>query len=246
MTLEEIWAECGRLLNDPNNQRWSQSVLTTRANEATTIIQGYTNAIKTKETLTPTADDPEVSVDSNTIDIVRVRLTLPNGNKKKIEGITREELDYRYANWENFEAGEPDLWWFDATNGKINLVRKPDSAHAITNALNVWEVRKPTDLSSSSDIPFDSNTPMVPYHMAIVHWVVAQCWMDDGTQEGLSKARFHRSGILDKPGEFEIQIMRIREDFDSPEDVPSRILWKPEGGRVNSWSQRSKSAPLGW
>jgi hypothetical protein len=87
---------------------------------------------------------------------------LPSGEKKPIEGISREELDYRYPNWENWTAGEPSLFWFDGTNAKINLVCKPSAAYALTNALKVWEIRVPANMTAAADIPFDSNTPMIP------------------------------------------------------------------------------------
>ncbi len=244
MNLSQLFAEIGRLLNDPSNDRWSQSVLTTRINEAQTIVQGYTSAVKTKELLTPTADVAAISVSALTLDILRVTLTLPSGRVKPIEGISREELDYRFPDWMNLGSGEPDLYWFDGTNAQVNLVGPPGSSYATSNALSVWEVRKPADLAAASDIPFDSNTPMVPYHLSIVHWVVAQCWMDDATPESLAKSKFHKSGMLERPGEFEKQIMRIREDFDAPVDIPERILWRPQGGRLARRGFASKSYPF--
>ncbi len=246
MNLSNIWSECGRLLNDPNNDRWSQSVLTTRANEAQTIVQALTKAVKIKETLTPTAETQEVSVNSSTLDILRVTLTLASGDKKVLEGIPREELDYRVPDWENLGSGEPTMYFFDASNAQINLVRKPDSEHAIASSLSVWEVRKPADMDDSADIPFDSNTPMTPYHLSVCHWVVAQCWMDDGTPEGLQKSKFHKSGMFERPGEFEKQIMLIRADFDNPTDIPAKVLWRPQGGRLGRTNRLSKSNPLGF
>jgi hypothetical protein len=240
----ELWAEEGRLLNDPNNERWITSVLQARNNQAQTIVQGYTSAVKVKETLTPTADTAPVTINSSSLDIMRVTLTLPSGQVKPIEGIAREELDYRYPNWENWTSGEPSLYWFDGSNSQINLVAKPSAAYALTDALKVWEVRKPADMTAGTDTPFDSNTPMVPYHLAIAHWTVAQCWLDDGTPEALAKSRFHRSGALERPGEFEKQILRIREDFDTPVDIPARILWRPQGGRLGRGGVRSKSYPF--
>lgn len=245
MDLSQIWAECGRLLNDPNNERWIQSVLTFRANQAQTIIQGYTKSVKTKELVTPTANVSQVTVDTDAMDILRVTLTKSDGNIKIIEGISREELDYRYPNWPNLDPGEPNVYWFDATNSQINLIPAPSSQYALTDALSVWEIQRPTDLSSSSDVPFSSNTQMVPYHLAIVHWVVAQCWIDEGTSEALGKSRFHRSGLLERPGEFEKQIMRITNEFDNPTDVPARILWRPQGGRLGRTNRFNKSDPLG-
>jgi hypothetical protein len=246
MDLSGIWVEAGRLLNDPNNDRWTQAVLTTRANEAQTIVQALTKAVKIKESLTPTADTQEVTINTSTIDILRVVLTLPNGDKKIIEGIPREELDYRMPGWENLDSGEPDMYFFDASNAQINLVRKPSSTYAIASSLEVWEARKPADMDDSADIPFDSNVPMTPYHLSVVHWVVAQCWMDDGTPESLAKAKFHKSGILERPGEFEKQIILIRADFDNPTDIPANILWRPQGGRLGRTNRLSKTNPLGF
>lgn len=244
MIQSELFAEEGRLLNDPNNDRWATSVLQARNNQAQTIIQGYTNAVKTKETLTPTAESAEVTIDTDTLDIMRVTLTLPSGEKKIIEGISREELDYRYPNWENWTSGEPSLYWFDGSNAKINLVPKPTASYAIASSLAVWEVQKPAAMTAGTDTPFDSNVPMTPYHLSIVHWTVAQCWMDDATPEALAKSKFHRSGALERPGEFEKQILRIREDFDTPTDIPARILWRPQGGRLSRGGLRSKSYPF--
>lgn len=247
MDRDALDAEIGRLLNDPNHDTWSTSVLHSREDLAQTEITGYTNSVKTKETLTPTADTAEVTVSELTIDIVRARWTLPNGEKKPLDGTPRAELDFRYPNWENWSPGEPITWFFDATNRQMVLVPAPDAAHAIASALDAWEVRQPASLSAGSSVPFDNVALMVPYHMAIVHWVVAQCWMDRGDPESLGKAKFHKSGILTGPnaGQYELQLMRIIDKFDRPEDIPARIQWKPQGGRVGGWNVRSKSSPLG-
>ena len=245
MDLAGIWAETGRLLNDPNNDRWSQSVLTTRANLAATSILAYSNAVKTKETLTPVAGTATVSVDSDTMDIIRVDIKRDDGDWVKLHGYLRDQLDFEDPNWQQRDDGAPIAYWWDGTNQQINLVPAPDSANAITDGLRVWEVLKPADMASSSDVPFDSNAAMIPYHLAICHWVAAQCWMDDGTPEALAKARFHRSGLMDKPGEFEREMKKLIRKFDSPEDVPARILWRPSGGRVSQSGFRSKANPLG-
>lgn len=246
MDLGEIFQECGRLLNDPNNDRWNQTILTFRANQAQTIVQGYTKAVKSKEVLTATAGLATVNLDTDTMDVFRVSITRADGNKEKLEGIRREELDFRYPNWENLSNGRPEVYWFDGTNGQINLVPKPDAGNAVTNGIQVWEVLKPADMIASADLPFDGSTPMIPYHLSIIHWVVAQCWLDDGTPEALAKSQFHRSGNMERPGEFEKQIIRIVGEFDAPSDIPARILWKPQGGRLGRAGQPSKSYPFSW
>jgi len=70
--------------------------------------------------------------------------------------------------------------------------------------------------------------------------------MDDGTPEALAKARFHKSGSMLHPGEYEKQLGRIMAEFDSPDIIQSQVLWKPEGGRAGGWGFPSKSNPLPW
>jgi hypothetical protein len=243
MQLSDLQAEIGRLLSDPNNDRWPASVLTTRINLAQTEIQGYCNAVKTTETLTPVANQATLAVNANTMDIIRATKTLTTGDVVPFKGMSREELDFQYPTWKQWTSGEPITWWWDGSNQQINLVPVPDASNAITNGITVWEIRKPADLAASTDIPFDSNTGMIPYHLAICHWVAAYCFMDNGTAEALAKSKFHRSGSMQSPGQYELELKRIMEKFDAPEAIPDRILWKPEGGRTGSWGP-SKAFPL--
>lgn len=245
MDRSALEAEVGRLLNDPNHDRWSTAVIDSRLDMAQTYVQAFVNAVKTKETLTPTANTAEVSLNANTIDITRVRWTFPNGDKRKLEGMSRIDLDFYHPNWENWTAGEPKTWFFDPSNAQLVIVPAPDAIHAITNALDVWEVRNPASLSSSSSIPFDSASLMAAFHMPLVHWTVAQCFMDNATPESLSLAKFHRSGSLQSPGEFENQMKLLLDKWEAPEDIPTSVKWKPQGGRIGGWSARSKSSPLG-
>jgi hypothetical protein len=244
MQVSDFYAEIGRLLGDPSNDRWSQSVLLTRMNRSQTKIIILTNSVKTKETLTPVAATDTVQLDTDTIDIIRVDINRTNGDWFKLRGYLRDQLDFEVPNWQQFTDGEPLCYWWDGTNQQINLVPAPDSANAIANGLRVWEIQKPADMAASSDQPFGSNAAMIPYHDAIVHDVVADCWQDDGTPEAMQKSRFHRSGIMDRPGEFEMAIKRINAKFDAPEDIPVRILWRPEGGRASKAGVITKDNPF--
>lgn len=244
MDVSSMYSEAGRLLNDPNNDRWSQSTLLTRFNLAQTKVLAYTNSVKTLETLTPVASDPEVQLDTDVIDIIRVDIVRSDGSIFKLKGYLRDQLDFDYPNWQQLDDGEPLAYWWDGTNQKINLVPAPDAANAITNGLKVWEVQNPVALSVSTDVPFSSNAAMIPYHLAIVHWAVAQCWMDDATPEAMAKSKFHRSGLMERPGQFELEIQRILAKFDAPKDIPARILWKPAGGRLGNRGTDRKATPI--
>lgn len=234
MDVSALYTDIGLKLNDPLNQRWTTAILLPRINRSQSKIQILTNAVKTLETLTPVAATDTVQLDTDVIDIIRVHIQRSNGDWVKLNGKFLDQLDFEEPNWQQIEDGEPRLYWWDGTNQQINLVPAPDSANAITNGLKVWEIQKPADVVNTSDVPFNSNAAMIPYHDAVVHDVVADCWPDDGTPESMAKARFHRSGLMDRPGEFEKAIMRINSRFDTPEDIPARILWRPQGGRVGS------------
>jgi hypothetical protein len=242
MQVSDFYAEIGRLLADPNNQRWGQDVLLTRMNRSQTKVLILTNSVKTREVLTPVAATSAVQLDTDTIDIIRVDIQRTDGSWVKLRGYLRDQLDFEFPNWQQLEDGEPLGYWWDGTNQQLNLVPAPDSVNAITDGLRVWEIQKPEDMSDSSDQPFGSNAAMIPYHMAIAHDVVADCFQDDATPEALSKSRFHRSGLMAKPGEFELEIMRINSKFDAPEDIPVRILWQPTGGRASRGSYDRKGS----
>ena len=245
MELSELYTEIGQLLNDRNNQRWPKTVLLPRINQAQIQVLGYTNSVKTKETLTPVAGTADVQLDTDVMDIIRVYIKNSSDEWKKLGGMLRDQLDFTDPNWQNLDDNEPQVYTWDGTTQKLTLVPAPTSAWANTDGLIVWEVQKPSDLSGTTDVPFGSNNAMIPYHMAIAYWVAAQCWMDDGTPEALAKSRFHRSMNFGRPGNFETEIKRIWSKFDTPEDIPARILWRPTGGRANSKGIFTKSNPLG-
>lgn len=245
MNVTEMNGEIGRLLNDPNNQRWGTDILLFRMNQATTAVLAYTNAVKTKETLTPVASTAEVQLDTDVMDVIRVDIMNSNSEWKPLEGILRDQLDFKAPNWQQLSAGEPGLWTWDGTNQQLVLVPAPDTSWANSSGLRVWEIQKPADMTAVSDVPFSSNAAMIPYHLSIVHWVVAQCWIDDGTPEALGKSKFHRSDDFSRPGKFEAEIKKIKARFDQPEGIPIKLLWRPTGGRATLGSFDRKSNPLG-
>lgn len=188
--------------------------------------------MKTVETLTPTADTKEVDLANDTLDITRVTLTDSDGDVHVLTGKSRDELDFYFPDWETWSSGLPIHYFYDASENDLILVPAPSSTYATTDALKVWEIQPPASLTSDSSEPFDANQAMQSYAYSIVHWVVAQCWMDDGTPEALAKSRFHKSGSFEAPGEFEKYIKMIRAKFDAPSMVPARIKWLPQGGRL--------------
>lgn len=247
MNLLEIEDECGRLLSDPNHDRWPLSTLLIRINQAQTEIQSYTNAIKQSVSYNPTASVNYITLSSDLLTVLSATKTLTNGNVLPLPLITIQELNYLYPDFRQWTTGEPLYCYLDGTYQKLYLVPAPDAIFASTvGAIGTYESQVPTALVNSTDIPFDSFVPMVPFHYSIIHWVVAVCWEDDATPEALGKSRFHKSGNLLNPGEYEKELGRILAEFDIAEQASSRILFRPQGGRIGTWAFPSKSSPLNW
>ena len=245
MLRSEIESEIGRLLADPSNDRWSVDVIRERIEFAQAEVQALTGAVKTVETLTPTVDTAEVTLNNQILDIVRATLTDSGGTIHVLEGRSRDDLDFYIPNWVNAGSGQPVNFYFDPSTYQLVLYPKPSDSFAQTDGLKVWEVKIPAELASSTDEPFDGNTLMRAYTMSVVHWVVAQCWMDDATPESLSKSKFHKTNNMDNPGEYEKVIKKINAKFNSPSIIPARIKWQPQGGRSGSGQWPTKSNPLG-
>lgn len=246
MQRSQLEDQIGRLLGDKDHTRWPTDVIDTRLELAQTEVQALTNAVKTIETLTPTANTAEVTVDNDTLDILRVTLTETDGTINVLEGRNREDLDFYEPTWPNLQPDKPRTYYFDASNARIVLVPAPSATYAITNALKVWEVQIPTAMTSDASIPFDANLLMRAYQMSLVHWVVAICFMDNGDPESLGKSKFHKTNDINNPGEYEKVLKLINAKFDSPVDIPARILGPyPQGGRRGAMNRLSKADPIG-
>jgi len=245
MDRQSLETEIGYLLGDPQHSRWSVTKLRERIEYAQQQVQALTNAIKQVNTYTPVADTKEVTVGSDIVDITRATFTDSSGEIRPLTGKSRIDWDFYHPNWENEDSGLPTEFSYDASNRQVILRPKPSSDHANADALKLWEVNIPTVLSGSTSEPFEANQAMQNYAMSIVHWVVAQCFQDDGTPEALSKSRFHRSNNVDDPGEFEKWIKLINSKFNAVTEIPARVKWYPQGGRVGGIGRPSKTNPLG-
>lgn len=240
MNLGELKAECGRLLNDTNHQRWSESLLTTRLNLAQDEVVAYTDVYKIYAAASVSAGVDSTILDSATMDVNRVYLDYGD-EQYPLTGMSTVELDYRYPGWYNWSDSRPQVYSYDQVTRTITFHPAPDKDIIV----NMFQLVKPADLSLDTEVPFDSNVALIPYHISLVHWTVAQCWMDDGTPESLSKSMFHKTGNILKPGQYELQLKRIMDKFDGSENIQNHILWKSQGGRRGSWGT-SKSYPLGY
>lgn len=253
MQRSDLEAEIGRLLGDPNNTRWSTAIIDTRLDAAEVDVLVYTNSVKQSNSYTPVASSSYVTVNTKLIDVLRATYTLPDGTVKSqnrgFDPISTWDLDFNRPNWRNESPGEPILWSFDASNNRVILVPPPDSAHLLASGLTLLEVASPTtplSQGTSTSVPWDSNSLMVPYNRALVYWVVSECLKDNNDTDSLNKAKYFRSNDLQQPGEYEREVKKILMKFDVPEAIPASVKYQPTGGRISGSGMNQKSNPLGW
>lgn len=245
MNLQDLWRNCGALLNDRNNERWSQETLTERLNLAQTEVATATKVLEEKSNLTFIANQARYSVDTNDINIVRVVVERLNGGLVTLQGTTREELDFDNPGWQNWGAGDPRTWYYEDASQEIVFVPAPDAnAASVVNPVELTTIQKIADMTVAADIPFAGLAFMIPFHMALVHWAVAYCWMDDATPEALAKSKFHKSDDKDKPGQYDIELARVMGVVGAPIGSNVRIMWKPQGNRYSRYPRISKAYPF--
>lgn len=129
---------------------------------------------------------------------------------------------YASDDWSD-DIGTPKQYYIDVSdpdNQNIFLYPIPQSADAGANLI-VEYVKSPTALSGSTDIPFNSNTLMYPYHHGLAYRGAAFLLLRDPSQENMIKG----SGYLKTSNAI---LTKVIEVFKSAEkEEPYRL----RGGR---------------
>lgn len=255
MTRDQLVAEISRLLNDVGGTRWDPTItIIPRLDAAQIDVQKYAKAVKTTSSYTPTAGVAAVVIGGATglvIDVLRATYTLSDGTilteKNGFKPISRWDLDFMLPNWPNMTPAQPQMWFVDASSQAVVLVPAPDAGSIVANALTLLEVRQPTAISAGTgvSVPFDNTLMMVPFHRALIYWVVAECMRDNNDADSLAKAKYFRSDNRQQPGLYETEIKQILSLFDVPEAIPAAVRFQPQGGRISGNSTlNQKSNPL--
>ena len=226
MTLADILLEIKRSCKEPSvGGHWTDTELLRRINIKTKQIVRYTGCLQKVDTSTTSVSGTQEYTKPSTC----MRLTRVLFDSKKIYNIPISELDGMSA------AGAISHPWTDDSGtpthyyeriDKIGLYPNPDSAETIT----LEYIYSPTDLSTSTDIPFDSVTYLYDYHNLIVFGVLYDCFLEDGNEAMFQEHKKNyqqgmedlRRQMLSKPDEmitFGLQPKHLTGDH-SPIPVP--------------------------
>ena len=161
--------------------RWSDDILNKRINIVQEEIASLTKCIVNRSTnVALIANQREYILPDDALNIIRVAfwITGSTASHKSLEWRSIGGLDNEMPFWETLAGGIPLKYY---QRGKyIGLVPPPSSSYAATGNLKIDYVARPQPLSNDSDIPFNSDPYLYPYHKLIVLGVAIMCFTDDG------------------------------------------------------------------
>ena len=110
-------------------------------------------------------------------DAIRIwRVTLNGVNLPELD-LSQLDADTGNSHWDTTSA-TPTNYFFDrSSESVVGLYPYPSSSGA---TLKIFYYELPTDLSSDSDIPFDSDVRLYPYHDLLIYHVSYRILVQEG------------------------------------------------------------------
>lgn len=200
-TRVQIRAQIGDISTDTVKQRWSDSLLNDRINIVQRNIAVYTRCIYGRSFITPTTGQAEYNLPSDcmTIDRVSYLIITTTSAYKKLAWRSMGGLDRDSPYWENLSSGMPKYYY--ERGNMIGLSPAPGVSYSNQNALKIDYFVLPTNLIFDTDVPFNGDYSLYPFHDLIILGVVIMCKTDDNryNEVQILKAEYYRLlDIMDK------------------------------------------------
>lgn len=160
--------------SDATRQRYADSVVTNLLNEAQTQAVSTTWCLDKSTVIVVVSGSSHYSAPSDFLAPIQTIFTSPAGTRSDLELMTREKVYGLDADWET-TSGSVSGYWFrndsrQQTAQFITLFDRPNS----TGTLTMQYYNTPTDLSISTDIPFDSYPHLYVFHPMLVYFATAR------------------------------------------------------------------------
>jgi hypothetical protein len=166
MNLGTIKTEIRLRIKDTNSsrQRYTDAQLTNLINQTQRDVVNFTWIVQGSSSFPLVSGTTYYSLPSTFIQILRVTY---NGRKLPQATLTSLDSRFNFGSWQT-TSGTPDSYFQDPTqSSKIGFFPYPNSTS--TGTVNVMFSIQATDLSSDSDVPFNSETRWVPYHDLLIY-----------------------------------------------------------------------------
>lgn len=178
LTLSDVRDQIRILIkdNDSSRRRYTDAQLLEFINEAQRDISNSSWIVQKSTSITLLTGTTYYSLPSDTVEIARV-----TRDYKILDETTfdKEDSDASGSTWE-LESGVPMEYFQDSTQPDKIGIRPWSSGTSSTGTVRVHYIAQPIDLSSDSDVPFNSHNRYLPYHDTIIYYVVTRIFMLEG------------------------------------------------------------------
>lgn len=174
LTAAEIISRARLLINDTSadttRQRFSDAQLLAYLNDGQREANAFSWVLRSSYTFSLTAGTQEYALPTNFLATWRVLL-----DNKKIDQTSLNELDANSVGWRTV-TGKPQKYYiYLAQTTQIGFFPTPTSTS--TGTVVVYLMHQPTELTATTQTPFDGWTVLYPYHSGLSYYIAYRCYM---------------------------------------------------------------------
>lgn len=192
MTLADLISYTNIATNDVNKVKYQDPFVTMLLNEGQKDIVKATDCL---QCITPYKTDTIADQQEYTLPAYVYKVDYRGGiayydgtTKTRLIMVTLKHLDDYESQWRTAVSGTPQMYYL--RNTTIGLYPKPVTA--VTNGIEIYYIRKPTDLTNGMDIPFEGDTGLANYHELISIYAIWKLKaMEASTQEGINQRDYY-------------------------------------------------------
>lgn len=210
LTLAEIRVEVRRYSNDVVDPRvkHSDAMITRLVNEAQREVVNQTWCLTNRSTQTLTAATTYYNLPNDLIAIEHVEFRDTSSRTRELLEVSEKATQQSNPDYER-QAGAPFQYFVRSTTFttgtplQIAVIPVPSSSTS-AGLLTIDYYSQATSLSADTDVPFDGQRVLYPYHYALVYSAVAKLKLIDGDTTGaaayLQMAQAYYALMLDRLG----------------------------------------------
>lgn len=174
-----------------NSPRWSDKIINEMINNSQNRIALFTDCCYSRWTIDTSTGIQEYDkpADMYKIDMVRYMQNSSTYSYKRIDYKDFAALDRDVStSWISYSSGMPTYYY--ERGAKIGLQPKPGLTYAQVNALMVEGYKMPAAMDDDTDIPWDTDYSLIPFHSLIVLDVSSEIRDSEGYNVSDKKSEF--------------------------------------------------------
>ena len=223
MNRGEIRDEVRRMVQDTDTdttrQRWSDTVLDSRIDQAHERIVALTKCVTARQTDDIVSGTQEYAVPQTCLEVTNVMWLDTNSVLTSLTKMTESELNSANPTWRADTSSTPTTYY--RRGNYIGVYPKPD--YDRTGGLVYDYISRPTSLTSDNSIPYGALYDLYPFHDCIAYMVAEQCKFDE--------LKFTEAQAISQ-----ILAIKVRE-------MKYHVTAEPEGARMVNIYETARSSP---